>query len=557
MQYTLRAFIEGRDERLGEICRVFPSMERTAYSMRREGKKATEMKFILRERYGIKNARWNQSALNQANATVKSQEEGIKYKIELYKEKIRNTSEKINHLSNELKIAGCKTKITKFEKKAEKLREQLDDKSYPQAVFGSKKLYHQLSIASETRKKELKEEWKGKRSNHFFSVGQANQKGNANTRIISDDDFYLEIRNWFEEDFRIPLNVPEYAKDILKQVVRTAESVKLLEEGSKGLAYSVRVIKSTQGYQVFISFEPEAPLVKWSGRLSGVDINPDGIACTIVSRDGNLIATRLFKENRLISASKNKRKWVLESLINRMLNWCLCNYNCNALSVEELKFKGAYDRDSKTNYKLSNFMKKKMIEVIKLHALRKSMVVLEVNPAYTSMVAIAKYGMQFGGFNRHQLAAFVIGRRALGYKESPTGICLVKTRKEKKMWRYCSKNYGYKSQLQTLLLHEPMEWKSAWADNGEGTVTELLNKARPASTSETEKGLRSHINAPADDRAGYVSVIAPTGRQAGSVHPNRHISEGDGATEHRVDSAPEGVDNLLYSGNDMEDTVIW
>ncbi len=110
-------------------------MERTAYRMRREGKNATEIKFILRERYGIKNARWNQSALNQAEAIMKSQEEGIKYKIELYREKIRNTKEKIDHLSNELKISGCKRKIKKFEKKVEELREQLYDKSYPQAVF--------------------------------------------------------------------------------------------------------------------------------------------------------------------------------------------------------------------------------------------------------------------------------------------------------------------------------------------------------------------------------------------------------------------------------------
>ncbi|MDG6996860.1 MAG: hypothetical protein JRN52_13145 [Nitrososphaerota archaeon] len=425
-------------------------------------------------------------------------------------------------------------------------------------------------MANGTREEELKKEWKEKRSNHFFSVGHANQKGNGNTRLIHGDDdnasFYLEIRNWFQDDFKIPLHVPEHARQILPQLIDRSESVKLRKSGevmSGGLAYSTRVVRNGRGYQVLISFELVEPEISWHGRLVGIDLNPEGIACTVVSRDGNLIATRFFRDNRLISASKNKRKWVLENLVNRMLNWCLCNYNCNALAVEDLKFKGAHDSDAKTNYKLSNFMKKKMIQTIKLHALRKSMLTLEVNPAYTSMVAIAKYGMQFGGFNRHQLAAFVIGRRALGYKESPTGICTTKTKKkEKRMWSYCSKNYycGYKSQLQTLLPHEPMEWKSAWADNGGGTVTELLNKARPASTPETEKGLRSHFNAPADNRAGAVSsVIAPTTkRQEGSVHPNPHAREGDGATEHRVDSAPNGVDNLLcYAGNDTEDTVFW
>ncbi len=117
----------------------------------------------------------------------------------------------------------------------------------------------------------------------------------------------------------------------------------------------------------------------------------------------------------------------------------------------------------------------------------RSKVELDVDPAYTRKVATAKYGRQFGGFNRHELAAFVIGRRALGYKESAIEICMTKTKKEKKMWRYCSRNYGYQSQLQPMLLHEPMEWKSARADNGDKEAVTKLLKARPASTSH-ERG---------------------------------------------------------------------
>ncbi len=78
MQYTVRALIEGQDERLDEICRTFSSMERTAYNMLRAGMDAGAIKAILRERYSIKNARWIQSSINQARAVMNSQEEGIK-----------------------------------------------------------------------------------------------------------------------------------------------------------------------------------------------------------------------------------------------------------------------------------------------------------------------------------------------------------------------------------------------------------------------------------------------------------------------------------------------
>ena len=51
MQYTVRAFVEGRDAPLDDICRTFCSMERTAYNLLRAGMDAGAIKAILRDRY--------------------------------------------------------------------------------------------------------------------------------------------------------------------------------------------------------------------------------------------------------------------------------------------------------------------------------------------------------------------------------------------------------------------------------------------------------------------------------------------------------------------------
>jgi len=539
MQYTVRAFVEGRDERLDEICRTFSSMERTAYNMLRAGiDGAGTIKAILRERYEVKNARWCQSAINQARAVTASQEEGIKYRIEQCEEKISNTKEKMARLSNTLKIEGCRRKIEKYESKAMELRGQLKEKSYPRAVFGSKKLFHQMLIAKGQRRDTQKRQWIERRSNHFFSVGQANQRGNGNTRLLHEGDngFSLEIRNWPGGDFRVPLHVPGHWSELLKGVTSRAESVKLrrnvelLEDG--GLAYSVRVVRSSKGYQVLISFELDEPPVEWSGgrrRLAGIDVNPEGMACTIVSEDGNLVATRFFRDNRLITASKDKRKWVLEDIVNRMLRWCMDTHGCDAVAVERLRFKGAYDFSSRTNFKLSNFMKGRMLQTIRLHALKIGMLSVEVDPSHTSKVAIIKYEKRYGGFNRHQLAAFVIGRRALGYGEAPLLDCLPVTKRERKMWNSCIRYYGYLPQIQTLLHREPMEWKRDGDDNGGGEITELLT-APPAITS-SQMGL-GHPPSYADEE-GADTIETPNGR-AGRAHPNGHASRGDGARGHRV-----------------------
>ncbi|MDE1854309.1 MAG: hypothetical protein KGI38_11270 [Thaumarchaeota archaeon] len=370
MQYTVRAFVEGRDARLDEMCRTFSSMERTAYNLFRDGAKAGAVKAVLRERYRVKNARWCQSAINKASAVMTSQEEGIGFRIEQCREKARNVREKVEHLRDPLKVEGCRRKIARYELRAEELKGQLLERSYPRATFGSSRLLHQISMADGERREELVQEWQEKRSNHVFSVGQANQRGNGNARLSHDDQadaFRLELRNWPGGDFVLPLHVPEHWSCLLRSVIGRAGVVKLGVSGGLlegGLAYSVRVVRSLKGYQVLVSFELDEPASEWTGRLAGIDINPDGIACTVVSRDGNPIATKFFRDSRLIMASRKKRKWVLENLVDRMLRWCKDTHGCNAVAVEDLRFKGAYDRSPRTNFKLSNFMKRKMLQTV-------------------------------------------------------------------------------------------------------------------------------------------------------------------------------------------------
>ena len=176
---------------------------------------------------------------------------------------------------------------------------------------------------------------------------------------------------------------------------------------------------------------------------------------------------------------------------------------------------------------LSNFMNRKMANRIKLAALKKGMLSVGVPAPYSSMVAIAKYGRNFGGFSRHQLAAFVIARRALGFGEIPIPHCFPKTRKERRMWNYCAEFYGHQSQVQTRSRHEPLEWKSAGNANGGGLMTKLLT-APPADTPET--GLSHRDSATWESLQGTGKSIG----RAGRVHPNGHTSRGDGARGHRV-----------------------
>jgi len=404
MQYTVRALVEPlkNGARLDAICRTFSSMVRTAYNRLLEGKRKTEIVRLLQARYSVENWRWCQWAIVQAQAVIKSQKELLPLYVDMYEEKIAHVRRRIDRVADPLKKAGFKSRIAKLERLKAGVEMHIAAGTFPRAVFGSRKLLEELA-----KGRGDVEEWRKRRSSQFFSVGQANQRGNANTRITRRENCYtLEVRNWLGGDFEVGLRVPEYYQRLLDAALET------------GIAYSVRVKRTERNYQALISFEvDELPTQPWNGkRVAAIDVNPEGLAVTIISPDGNLLASRWFHEPALVHARTEKRSWLAANLVKRAFRWAK-GYGCNAVVIERLKFGMAIEGSRCANRVKANFLRKKLLKLIKLRTSKLGWICAEVNAAYSSIAGELKYGKRFAGFNRHQLAAFVLGRRALGYGE--------------------------------------------------------------------------------------------------------------------------------------------
>jgi len=404
VQYTIRALVDprGNETRLGSTCRTFSSMVRTAYNRLLEGKRVNETVRLLQTRYGVENWRWCQWAITQAQGVIQSQHELLPLYVDMYEEKIAKAKQRMGRVADLLKKRGYAARIAKLERKRREVEKHVAAGTVPRAVFGSRELLEGLSKGKGSR-----EEWRQKRSNQFFSVGQANQRGNANTQIVKHGDGYaIEVRNWPGGDFEVGLRVPEYYKRLLDAALAC------------GVAYSVRVKRTERNYQALISFEIDESLLQpWNGkRVAAIDANPEGLAVTVVAPDGNLFASRWFREPALVHARAEKRSWLAANLVKRAFKWAK-GYGCNAVVIEKLKFSMAQEGSHRVNRMCSNFLRKKLIELIKVWALKLEWICAEVNPAYSSIAGELKYGKQFARFNRHQLAAFVLGRRALGYGE--------------------------------------------------------------------------------------------------------------------------------------------
>jgi predicted transposase len=404
LQYTVRALVDpqGSEVRLGVISRTFSSMVRTAYNRLLEGKRTNEIVRLLQARYGVENWRWCQWAIAQAQGVIRSQRGLLPLYAEMYDEKIARVRRRMERVADPLKKRGCGARIAKLERRKGEIEKHITAGTVPRAVFGSRKLLEGLSKGKGSR-----EEWRHRRANQLFSVGQANCGGNANTRIIRHDGGYaLEVQNWPGGDFTVGLVVPEYYRSLLDDALKS------------GVAYSVRVKRGERNYQVMISFEVvETPLQPWNRkRVVAIDVNPEGLAVTIVSPDGNLFASRWFREPALVHARAEKRAWLASNLVKRAFRW-IKGYGCNVVVIEKLCFGMAQEGNHSANRVCSNFLRKTLIELIKLRALKHEWICADVNASYSSIAGGVKYGRQFSKFNGHQLAAFVLARRALGYGE--------------------------------------------------------------------------------------------------------------------------------------------
>jgi len=386
----------------------------------------------------------------------------------MYEQKIARVKRKLERVANPLKRAGYRARIAKLERKKAEVEKHISAGTAPPAVFGSRRLLEELSKGKGSR-----EEWRRRRSSQFFSVGQANQKRNANTRIIRGEDGHvLWIRNWSGDDFEAGLRVPEYYRRLLDAAIES------------GVAYSVRVKRTERSYQALVSFEvDEAPLRPWNGkRVAAIDVNPEGIAVTIVTPDGNLLASRWFEEPALVHARAEKRNWLAANLVKRALKWAK-GYGSNAIVIERLRFGMAQESSHRANRLCSNFMRRRLIELIKLRALKLDWICAEVNAAYSSVAGEMRYGRRFARFNGHQLAALVLGRRALGYGEelSEEQLEQIPRRKRAHAGEIISSFHGHRHEL--LMPLEGTDGRMPGGDaKGASAFDERLT-ARTAATS--------------------------------------------------------------------------
>ena len=289
-------------------------------------------------------------------------------------------------------------------------------------VFGGRRLFEKLckNHFIGKAKERLKKQWREQRQGTLISIGSKADKGN---RLLRFEDKEGQLR------LRITIGNREF---IYAKVLREPSNSK-----DKWITFMIMLLESWQTQSYFpytvelklrngevygsVSFEIPMPEVKYTKEngVIAIDTNasPIHLAIAEVSKTGELLSYQTISLHNLLGLSQNSKdhqEWILAHQIVD-----LAIQKNKAIAIENLKkLKKGRRGDGKAKLRkiLHQWNAKKLLQKLKRVAMIKGVEVIEVNPAYTSIIGMLKYAPQLS-VDKDIAGAYVIGRRALGFKE--------------------------------------------------------------------------------------------------------------------------------------------
>jgi len=342
-------------------------------------------------------------------------------------------------------------------------------KQYPTdkpVVFGSKKLFKKLCknhLTGKTRE-ELKKQWRELRQGALISIGSRHEavKGNLLLRFVElDGKLHLRITTGKREFiYAKVLREPSNSKDKWLSFIAM-----LLESWQTQNYFAYTVELKLRNGEVYgsVSFELPTPEVRYTKEngVIAIDTNasPIHLAIAEVSKTGELLSYQTINLHHLLGLSQNTKdhqEWILAHQIVD-----LAIQKNKAVAIENLKkLKKGMRGDGKAELRkrLHQWNAKKFLQKLKRVAMLKGVEVVEVNPAYTSIIGMLKYAPQLN-IDKDIAGAYVIGRRALGFKEDmPENY--EKLLKDKAYLEFALKRYEEREkELRELLEEETNQYK--------------------------------------------------------------------------------------------------
>jgi IS605 OrfB family transposase len=415
--------------------------ERSVFAAIQAGGSLNDLKRKFQPQFGI--------SARQFNAIRVGLEGKIESIKELRPERIVETEKRIRKAAKvvtklEEKAPGS-NKLHQKKRRLMSLQDRLralkadQDAGTLRLCFGSKKLFRaqfDLEANGYADHDEWKADWQQARSSQFFVLGSQDETaGNQSCQATVAEDGALNLQ------IRLPSAMATQGKYLTienvrfayghEQMVAALGSSQRIHSQTKdgkptvkriGTALSYRFVRDDKGGRLFVSVEARSvePVSRKELGAIGVDVNACHLAVSETDRFGNLIDARRIDLITYGKTPDQSKAIIGDAAVSIAAKAQAAG---KPLVIEVLNFQKKKAELETTDPKqarlISSFACNKVASSIKAAAFRHGVEVIEVNPAYTSVIGAVNFAQQ-KGISVHQGAAYAIARRGLGLSERPT-----------------------------------------------------------------------------------------------------------------------------------------
>jgi len=326
------------------------------------------------------------------------------------------------------KVHQKKRKLNSLKMKLNVLKED-SKRGISRICFGGKKLFSKQFRLEENRledHREWKKVWRMHRSSHAFFLGSKDESyGNQNCQYTKDNSIHIRVADKFDYIFgkTVSLNGIEfwYGQENIDRCKGTY--VACLKSGITKKYYNGAIshlfFRNEHGWYIHTSVDVsnEEKSSKAGYGAIGVDFNVNFVSVCTIDRFGNPVEQSRINYH-MYNKSTNQINASLEQLSNQVVK--MAKAKELPIVIEALDFKNKKNilknKDKKYARMLSTFPFRKYMGKMEATCKKKGVTLIQVNPAYTSVIGKAKY-MDRYGMSSHTSAALVIARRGCGYDE--------------------------------------------------------------------------------------------------------------------------------------------
>ena len=441
--YQTRVDLQSQqDAALEAYAELYGKTERILFAETQTGIKATALKHQYQHRFRITARQFNAIRIG-LDGKVKSVEEGRRQLIAEAEIRVRKAGKVIARLERTQpgshKLHQKKRRLVGLFQRLKALK---DDQSAGRVriCFGSRKLFRaQFALEANGYKdhSEWRADWLKSRSSQFFVLGSKDESaGNQSCQATVEADGTMSLKLRLPDAFSgthgkylIILGLKfAYGHDAIVAALASSMRIASTNAARKpiikrtGTALSYRFVRDDKGWRVFVSVEaqPVKRVTRSQAGAFGIDINADHLAYAETDRFGNLIDFGMID-----CAVHGKTEDQASAIIGDAAAWLAkrAKKAGKPVVIEKLDFQKKKaeleSTDRRAARMLSSFAYKKAGASIKSACFRAGVEVLEVNPAYTSVIGAVNYARS-KGIPTHQGAAYAVARRGLGMSERPT-----------------------------------------------------------------------------------------------------------------------------------------